>query len=244
MQKALTAGAAVILFGAGGCVYYRPAVVSTNSIGTKNEVPVKVVKGYSSASYIFGLGPMGNESLEAAIYDAIKNEKGSSLSNVFVDRRVLCFPFPPLCLYIRRDTMVYGTLVKYLDENGKEIPPASPPEAAGVNDAISPPPDPSASLKVFLGDLKKGTPIRLSLDDLDEPVFEGIFIGTPDGNCVSAKPFGGGFFSGRIFSFKHIKKAELWKSKQAPSAGAAPVGALPRVQVKDGDLELAPPATK
>ena len=79
MQKALTAGAAVILFGAGGCVYYRPAVVSTNSIGTKNEVPVKVVKGYSSASYILGLGPIGNESLEAAIYDATKNEKGSSL---------------------------------------------------------------------------------------------------------------------------------------------------------------------
>jgi len=178
-----------------------------------------VVKGYSSASYIFLLGPIGNESLEAAIYDATKNEKGSSLSNVFVDRRVFCVPFCFLPLYMQRDTMVYGTLVKYFDENGKEIPPAPQPKRLGIND-VTPPNQPQditpnlEPLRQIFSTMKQDTPIRLIFIGTDPPL-DGTFRRYNFWeNYVVVRPINGGWLSGKMIHLKQIKSAEVLKSEQ------------------------------
>lgn len=113
----------LILLSAGGCVRYMPAGISSTSIGTKNEVPVKVTSGESSAVYVFFLGPFGNDSLEAAIENAKGKAQADSIANVFVDRKLTCYPFYPLCLITFIDTRVYGTLVKYKTDAGEELEP-------------------------------------------------------------------------------------------------------------------------
>ncbi|MBI2069215.1 MAG: hypothetical protein HYT79_01315 [Elusimicrobia bacterium] len=87
--------------------------VSTNAVGSKFEQPVDVASGSSSAYYILGIGPLGNDSLRAAVEDALQFRRASTLSNVYVDRRLICFPFCYLPIATRVDTMVYGTLVSY-----------------------------------------------------------------------------------------------------------------------------------
>lgn len=96
-----------------GCIHYYPAAVSTNPVGTNYEKPVDVVSGQSSAFYIGIFGPFGNDSLQAAVEDALSFRRASSLSNVFVDRRLVCFPLCGFSIISRIDTMVYGTLVSY-----------------------------------------------------------------------------------------------------------------------------------
>jgi len=96
-----------------GCVHYFPAAVSTNAVGSQHEHPVDVVAGHSSAYYIGLLGPFGNDSLQAAVEDALSFRRASTLSNVYVDRRLICFPLCYFPIISRIDTMVYGTLVSY-----------------------------------------------------------------------------------------------------------------------------------
>lgn len=104
-----------------GCVHYMPAAVSSTSIGTKNEVPVQTAIGTSSAYYVFGLGPTGDDSLIAAIDDAKSQAKSDSIANVFVDRKITCVPACFFPIYKRIDTMVYGTLVKYRNDSGTDL---------------------------------------------------------------------------------------------------------------------------
>ena len=98
-----------------GCVHYLPAAVSTNPIGSKYEKPVKVVTGVSRAYYIGGIGPIGNDSLEAALDDALGYARADTMANVFVDRRLICFPLCNLPLIFRVDTIITGTLVDYVE---------------------------------------------------------------------------------------------------------------------------------
>jgi len=104
-----------------GCVHYMPAAVSSTSIGSKYETPVRTVTGSSSAYYIFGIGPTGDDSLNAAIEDAKSNAPSDSIANVFVDRKLICFPVCGFSIFTRIETMIYGTLVKYTDEAGAPI---------------------------------------------------------------------------------------------------------------------------
>lgn len=104
-----------------GCVHYMPAAVSSTSIGSKYEVPVRTVTGTSSAYYVLGLGPTGDDSLNAAIEDAKSQAPSDSIANVFVDRKLTCVPVCGFSLFKRIDTMVYGTLVKYMKEDGTPI---------------------------------------------------------------------------------------------------------------------------
>lgn len=104
-----------------GCVHYMPAAVSSTSIGSKYEVPVKTVIGTSSAYYVFGFGPTGDDSLAAAIEDAKSEAPSDSIANVFIDRKLTCFPVCGFSIFTRIDTIVYGTLVKYTDADGMPI---------------------------------------------------------------------------------------------------------------------------
>jgi len=98
-----------------------PAAVSSTSVGSDYERPVKTVTGMSSAYYLFGLGPEGDDSLNAAIADAMSYAKSDSIANVFVDRRIIGFPTLYFPIVMRIDTIVFGTLVKYTDKQGNDI---------------------------------------------------------------------------------------------------------------------------
>jgi len=98
-------------------MYYLPTAVSTNPVGTNYEKPVDVVSGKSSAYYLFGglFGPIGDDSLKAAVENALSYRRGSSLTNVFVDRKLICFPPCQwgLTLFMEVNTIVLGTVVTY-----------------------------------------------------------------------------------------------------------------------------------
>lgn len=107
----------------------------------KYEKPIAVVTGKSNAEYWFGLGPSGDASLQAALADAIRDRRGHTLINTFVDRKAYCFPFCGLPFYMRVETSITGTLVALRDDEGKPLPSSqlssqSKPEGkASVNSA-------------------------------------------------------------------------------------------------------------
>ncbi|MCG2726963.1 MAG: hypothetical protein L6420_12070 [Elusimicrobia bacterium] len=106
-----------------GCAYYQPTAVSTNSIGGKYERPTGIAQGTASRFYFFpcyAACPSGEDSLKAAIDDALIGRNADTLANVFVDRKTTYFPHPLLYLFVRHDVIVTGTLVKY---NTDEFPP-------------------------------------------------------------------------------------------------------------------------
>ncbi len=107
-----------------GCIYHRPFQVSTTSLGPK-EIPVKTSAGSASAFYFLFLGPFGDDSLEAAIKNAVSNEKSGNVDtmvNVFVDRKILEFPF----VFKKMTTTVWGTLIRYEDEMFKKQKTVTP----------------------------------------------------------------------------------------------------------------------
>lgn len=99
--------AAPIIIGAAlafiaGCTYYQPAMVSSSSINGDYERPVLVTYGEAHAFYLFGLvGPFGNDSLQAAIEDAMGDAPADTMTNVFVDRYITFFPLPGFSLVTR-----------------------------------------------------------------------------------------------------------------------------------------------
>jgi hypothetical protein len=110
------------LFFLTGCVHYYPAQVSSASMGGKYERPIQVVTGKSQADYILGFGPFGNDSLQAALEDAIQKNIGHTLINTFVDRKIICFPACGIPLYARVETSITGTMVALMDDTGKPLP--------------------------------------------------------------------------------------------------------------------------
>ncbi|MCG2725262.1 MAG: hypothetical protein L6420_03220 [Elusimicrobia bacterium] len=106
-----------------GCAYYQPTAVSTNSIGGKYERPTGIAEGVASKFYFFpcyAACSTGEDSLKAAITDALAGRNADTLANVYVDRRTIYFPHIYFPLFIRTDVIVTGTLVKY---NTKEFSP-------------------------------------------------------------------------------------------------------------------------
>jgi hypothetical protein len=106
------AGLVVIVLLA-GCTHYHPSMVSSVSLGEKFERPVDVGTGHSSAVYWFGLGPNGDDSLKAAMEDAMLGKKADAMVNILVDRKTYCWPACAFPLYMKTETMLTGTLVDY-----------------------------------------------------------------------------------------------------------------------------------
>lgn len=117
----LTNALVLMLLSFSGCTYYMPAAVSSTSIGNQGEIPVKVVSGRSEASYFLFFGPFGDDSLLAALEDARSKGDGDTLANVFVDRKLFCFPFCGVSIYTSIETRITGTLVKYQDERSRQF---------------------------------------------------------------------------------------------------------------------------
>jgi hypothetical protein len=143
-----------------GCVHYQPAIVSTTSIG-EQEIPLKVTYGESSAYYLFGiLGPLGNDSLQAAIEDAQGDAPSDTIVNVFIDRQVLNFPFDYLPLITRIKTNIYGTLIKYKDNPSFKRPVAL---EMSVDETVK-----------YLKDVETRTYVKITM--LNSNVYEGGLI--------------------------------------------------------------------
>jgi len=124
-----------------GCIHYMPGAVSSTSIGSTYEIPVKTVTGTSSAEYLFGFRQTGDDSLNAAIENAKSQAPSDSIANIFVDRKITCIPFCCLPIYKKVDTYIYGTLVKYT--KGEDAPVVSQySKTRGPAEEISPLPLP------------------------------------------------------------------------------------------------------
>lgn len=106
-----------------GCSYYQPLGVSSSSVGSQYERPIGIAEGTARRWEFFpcwALCPVGEDSLKAALDDALSGSPGDTLANVYVDRKTIFFPHPLLPLIVRSNLVVTGTLVKY---NTKEFPP-------------------------------------------------------------------------------------------------------------------------
>ena len=119
MNKSL--GIAVLFMAGllGGCVRQTAPIVSTTTLG-EYEWPVGLASGTSTATYILGFGPIGDDTVGTAIAHAIGKD-GDALINTAVDRRTTYFPAPFLPLVMRVETRVFGTVIVYIDEDGNEI---------------------------------------------------------------------------------------------------------------------------
>jgi len=127
-----------------GCVRQTTPIVSTTSIGAY-EWPVGLASGTSAATYILGFGPIGDDTVGAAIVRAIGKD-GDALINTAIDRRTTYIPAPFLPLVTRVETRVFGTVIVYIDDDGNEI--LGPDESKAVERTSLrsdlPVPDPAA----------------------------------------------------------------------------------------------------
>lgn len=110
-----------IIFFSCGCTHYMPAAVSSVSLDSKFQVPTRVVTGRASHSSFLFFGPFGDASLLAAYDDARTKGDGDTLVNVTVDRKLFCFPACWLQVYMEVETIVHGTLVRYIDSDGNRL---------------------------------------------------------------------------------------------------------------------------
>lgn len=94
-----------------GCKTHIPFQVSTGGPVMKNVKVLGPTEGYASAKYFLGglVGPVGDDSLEAAVADALSKKGGDSLISMTVDREVKTVP-----IFMREiRTRVTGVAVKY-----------------------------------------------------------------------------------------------------------------------------------
>lgn len=118
-RRAQVLALAGVVVALGGCVRQTAPIISTTSIGSY-EWPVGLASGTSTATYIFGFGPIGDDTVGAAIVRAIGKD-GDALINTAVDRRTTYIPAPFLPIVTRVETRVFGTVIVYIDEDGNEI---------------------------------------------------------------------------------------------------------------------------
>jgi hypothetical protein len=131
--------------------------VSSAPLGPK-EHPVAIVSGQSSAYYFLGMGPTGDDSIQAAVEDAKQQKNSDTIMNVFVDRKLFCFPVCGFSLVTQVTTRIYGTLVKYDDPWTKEnvLPSIHVGDAQQLSDS-------SPELTAFFKTVKKGDAVILFL---------------------------------------------------------------------------------
>ena len=105
------AAAALAVGAMAGCKSMNPLGVSAGGPVMKNVKVIGRSEGFSTARYyLMGLvGPIGDDSLEAAMTDALSKKGGDSLINVTVDRE----QFNVLGLMIESRTRVTGLAIKY-----------------------------------------------------------------------------------------------------------------------------------
>ena len=100
-----------------GCTVFVPPPPHMASSAVPNVEIVGTVDGESKASYLFGFGPFGDNSLKAAIKDALSKRGGDTLTNVALDQSCTYFgagpSFPLLNFGFSVTTKVYGTAVRY-----------------------------------------------------------------------------------------------------------------------------------
>lgn len=100
-----------------GCTVFVPPPPHMASSSIPNSEIVGTVDGESRAYYVMGFGPFGDNSLKAAIKDALSKRGGDALTNVAVDQSVTYFGAgPALAQYnfgFSVKTKVYGTAVRY-----------------------------------------------------------------------------------------------------------------------------------
>jgi uncharacterized protein YbjQ (UPF0145 family) len=93
-----------------GCTIFvpTPPQMASTEIGPNVQV-VGTVEGEARSSYVLGFGPYGENSLKAAIQDALSKRGGDALINVSIDQATTNF----FGFYTVRRTMVMGTAVKF-----------------------------------------------------------------------------------------------------------------------------------
>ncbi|MBV9080136.1 MAG: hypothetical protein JO102_03335 [Elusimicrobia bacterium] len=111
---------ALALLALSGCVFHsRPLLVDHDVTGVYEE-PVGTAEGVAKATYIFGFGPIGDDTVTTAIEDAIGHD-GDALVNTAVDRRFRFYPAVFLPLVVQVETRVFGTVVTYVDDDGDDV---------------------------------------------------------------------------------------------------------------------------
>ncbi len=97
---------------AAGCIQYIPHSISMpGSVDIEAKV-VGRVEGYATSQVTFGIIRTGDDSLKAAVADALSKKGGDALVNVTVDRDITFFPHQSYPLYIKIGTKVTGTAVR------------------------------------------------------------------------------------------------------------------------------------
>ena|GEM_PF-6567264 len=103
-----------------GCSFYHPIAVSSTGIGGQYERPSGMASGKAARWYFFpcyALCSSGDDSMQAAVADAMSGKTGETLANVFAERKTTVYiPF----LLAKSEISVTGTMVKY---SGKEFAP-------------------------------------------------------------------------------------------------------------------------
>jgi len=161
-----------------GCTYYLPPSVSSTSLGPK-EKPVMIKSGRSSSYYVLFFGPFGDNSLEAAINDAV-GKNGDTMINVFVDRKMIFFPFPYFSLFTVNDTMVHGTIIKYTDDIGIYREPKSSQVSEQIQ--VERGGDYKQKIREVISSLKDGQQIKITTWDnkVIDGKYEGILKDNPE----------------------------------------------------------------
>ena len=112
-----------ILLSLQGCTYNMSSSVSSAYLGDQMEISknYELVIGKARQYYPFpfyGLFPIGKDSVETAIEDALVGVPGHTLVNVFMDKNITFIPSPVLPLIYYTETSVVGTPVKI---KGREV---------------------------------------------------------------------------------------------------------------------------
>jgi hypothetical protein len=119
-----------------GCTYNRGLVVSSADRGPNDKV-VGIVSGQSEKDTLFGLFQSGDDSLDAAMRDALSRSKvpAQGLINVFAEKYCSFYPFYSVC-----GTKLTGAAIQYSDLGNQTIPKV----AANPDDAPLRMPDEAA----------------------------------------------------------------------------------------------------
>jgi len=246
MQKALTAAAAVILWGTAGCSSWqqRADALQTALAGF-------VASGQTHKDdFIRRYGPPSACSPatagELCGWDATPSDAGGSSSapNGSADTG----PIPGVSTSTS-DANAATSLQVEFDASGRFVKGRSTVRHEGrdyLGHAEASNPNLDFLRQTFLG-MAKGTPIRLTFLDAAPP-FEGLFRGYNYWeNSIVVRPENGGSPSQKIYSVRQIESVEPLaavpapKPAQAPSASTATATGPPALPVKARDPELASP---
>jgi hypothetical protein len=236
MQKALTAALLVTLLGATGCMgpWRVRAAQNENQLSyvpkAEDVDVVGPVNAEGENDYLFCLIPtQENGSVNRLVQSMRQSAHADAILNLSIEQRAKWVIF-----YCWNKVSVSGLAVRFKRYNNvapqdvSELPLRSP----GAD---------KESLKRFFSDLKAGTPLHLILNN--GKGFQGTFLYITAAlwPSVTVRPADGqlreeSFYLGDIWS------AEI--PTLVPSAGTTTAKDLPKLQVKEGSLEIAAPVSQ